>query len=87
MPNIELLGLAKHFAGVSEATLPGNTLSEILQHLTRLSPNWEAHCAAGTVLPPGLIVCLNERRFTRDLSTPIQEADRILILSADVGGT
>ena len=86
MPRVELLGLARHYAGVSEVAVPGTTLGEVLLQLGRTCPGFANRCGTGEMLPAGLIACLNERQFTRDESQPVSDSDRILILSADVGG-
>ena len=86
MPRIELLGLARRYAGVEGLNSPGTTLEQVLHHIGTLYPGFAARCRPGELLPTGLIVCVNERRFTSDLTEPIAPSDRVLILSADVGG-
>ena len=86
MPHIELLGLARRYAGVEGIDSAGTTLDQLLRDLGTQCPAFLKHCPAGESLPPGLIVCVNERRFTTDLAETIQPDDRVLILSADVGG-
>lgn len=86
MPQVELLGLAQRYAGTATAACEGSTLGEALGHLGRQYPGFAARCAAGELLPPGLIVCINERRFSLDPAATLSETDRLLILSADVGG-
>jgi molybdopterin converting factor small subunit len=86
MPRIELLGLAQHFAGVSQLDSAGTTLEQVLQDIGQHSPSFAARCPAGALLPTSLIVCVNERRFTSELTERIEPTDRIIILSADVGG-
>ena len=86
MPQIELLGLARRYAGAERIHCAGMTLEQILRDLGTQCPQFAARCAPGERLPPGLIVCVNERRFTIDLADPILPTDRVLILSADVGG-
>ena len=86
MPQIELLGLAQRYAGVARLDSTGTTLDEVLREIGSRCPGFAARCPAGELLPPGLIACVNERRFTSDLNEPLEPADRVLILSADVGG-
>lgn len=86
MPHIELLGLARRYAGVEEFYSAGTTLEQLLRDLGSQCPGFLKHCPAGECLPLGLIVCVNERHFTTDLTETIQPHDRVLILSADVGG-
>lgn len=86
MPHVELLGLARRYAGTGTASCPGATLGEVLLNLGQRFPAFASHCPAGKLLPPGLIVCINERTFSDDPSRAISDVDRLLILSADVGG-
>ena len=86
MPRIELLGLAARYAGVSQLDCSGATLEQLLQDLGAQCPGFSARCPTGELLPTGLIVCINERRFTSNLAAPVDSTDRVLILSADVGG-
>ncbi len=86
MPQVELLGLAQRYAGTASATCSGGTLGEALRDLAAQFPSFAARCAAGELLPAGLIVCINERRFSLDPAATLSETDRLLILSADVGG-
>lgn len=86
MPRIELLGLARRYAGMESLDSPGATVEQVLHHIGTLCPGFAARCRPGELLPTGLIMCVNERRFTSDLTERIEPTDRILILSADVGG-
>jgi hypothetical protein len=86
VPQVELLGLAQRYAGTATAVCEGGTLGEVLRDLAAQFPSFAARCAAGELLPPGLIVCINERRFSLDPAVKLLETDRLLILSADVGG-
>ena len=86
MPQIELLGLARRYAGVEKMCVAGTTLEQVLRDLHTHCPIFAARCDPEELLPRGLIVCVNERRFTSNLFEPILPDDRILILSADVGG-
>ena len=86
MPQIELLGLARRYAGVERINCVGSTLEQVLRDLGSQCPGFSERCSSGVLLPLGLIVCVNERRFTSDLAERIEPTDRVLILSADVGG-
>lgn len=86
MPQIELLGLARRYAGLEKTTVSGTTLGQVLHDLHTRCPDFAARCTPGELLPRGLIVCVNERRFMSDINEPILPDDRVLILSADVGG-
>ena len=86
MPQIELMGLARRYAGVESIDSAGSTLEQVLRDLGSQCPGFAERCTPGTLWPPGLIVCVNERRFTSDLAERIESTDRVLILSAAVGG-
>ena len=86
MPQVELLGLAQRYAGCSKLETTGSTLERVLCDVSAQCPEFATRCRPGELLPPGLIVCVNERRFTNDPSLPISPNDRVLILSSDVGG-
>ena len=86
MPHVELLGLAQRYAGVAQLECTGTTVEQVLRDIAAQSPGFAGRCRTGELLPTGLIVCVNERRFTSDLSESVQSTDRVLILSADVGG-
>ena len=86
MSQIELLGLARRYAGVERIDCAGATLEQLLRDLGAQCPGFAKRCPPGEWLPSGLIVCVNERQFTSDLTQPIAPTDRVLILSADVGG-
>ncbi len=86
LPQIELLGLARRYAGVGSVDCLGTTLEQVLRDLGTKRPEFASRCIPGELLPPGLIVCVNERRFTTAWDEPIRPNDRVLILSADVGG-
>ena len=86
MPRVEFLGLAQRYAGTPSLECSGSTLGQILATVHTLAPAFALKCEAGQMLPAGLIVCVNEHRFTADPQFLISSTDRILILSADVGG-
>ena len=86
MPQVELLGLAQRYAGCSQLRCAGSTLEQVLCDIAAQCPGFAARCRPGELLPEGLIVCVNERRFTHDPLIPILPDDRVLLLSADIGG-
>ena len=86
MPQIELLGLAQRYAGCSQLQSDGATLADVLRDISRQCPGCAARCSPEELLPSGLIACVNERRFISELTEQVEPTDRILILSADVGG-
>ncbi len=86
MPQVELIGLAQRYAGCRQVQSTGTTLGQVLADISAQCPGFADRLKPEQLLPPGLIVCVNERRFTNDPSVPISPNDRVLILSSDVGG-
>ncbi len=82
---VEFLGIPRERAGISELQVDARTLGQLLGTLTLRCP------ALGELitpegLHPSLAANLNGDTFVSDLATPLAENDRLLILSADVGG-
>jgi len=96
---VEFLGVSRDRAGVDEIDVEAETLGRLLMTLSarmprlaelivvdRISPH-DAHAAVrGPRLHSSLAANLNGDRFISDPETPLGERDRVLILSADVGG-
>jgi molybdopterin converting factor small subunit len=82
---VEFLGIPRERAGISELEVDAGTLGQLLGALALQCP------ALGELitphgLHPSLAANLNGDAFVSDLSTPLAANDRLLILSADVGG-
>jgi molybdopterin converting factor small subunit len=82
---VEFLGIPRERAGISELQVDARTLGQLLGTLTLRCP------ALGELitpegLHPSIAANLNGDTFVSDLATPLAENDRLLILSADVGG-
>jgi molybdopterin converting factor small subunit len=82
---VEFLGIPRERAGISELEVEAGTLGQLLGVLTSRCP------ALGELitphgLHPSVAANLNGDAFISDLTTPLAENDRLLILSADVGG-
>lgn len=86
MAQVDFLGLAQRYAEVSSLICSGATLGEVLADIHTQCPAFAQHCPADQLLPTGLIVCVNERQFSVDPQLLISKSDRVLIMSADVGG-
>jgi molybdopterin converting factor small subunit len=82
---VELLGIARERAGVAELQLEAETLGQLLTALVARFPALSGFIAAEQ-LAPSLAANLNGDRFVTDPSTPLNERDFVLILSADAGG-
>jgi molybdopterin converting factor small subunit len=82
---VEFLGIPRERAGISELQVEARTLGQLLETLTLQCP------ALGELITPeglhrSIAANLNGDTFVSDLATPLAENDRLLILSADVGG-
>ena len=82
---VELLGLPRERAGVSEVHLEAGTLGQLLMALAVRFPAFSDLIAADR-LQPSITANLNGDRFISDPRTQLGRDDSVLILSADAGG-
>lgn len=82
---VELFGLPRERAGVSEVTIEAATLGELLRQLVGRFPGF-AELVDGDALRSSYIANLNGDCFVRDPQTQLAAHDCVLILSADAGG-
>jgi molybdopterin converting factor small subunit len=82
---VELLGLPRERAGVSEVHLEAGTLGQLLMALAARFPAFSDLIAADR-LQPSITANLNGDRFISDPGTQLRKGDSVLILSADAGG-
>ena len=82
---VEFLGVSRERAGVDEIDVQADTLGRLLGTLAARMPAL-AELIAVDRLHPSLAANLNGERFISDPKTPLSDDDRVLILSADVGG-
>jgi molybdopterin converting factor small subunit len=80
---VECLGIPRERAGVSEVVIEADTLGQVLRTLGERFPALRDLIAADC-LHPSIAANLNGDAFVRDPQT--RDGDRLLILSADVGG-
>jgi molybdopterin converting factor small subunit len=83
--HVEFLGVSRERAGIAELDVQARTLGQLLGTLAVRMPAM-AELIAANRLHPSLAASLNGDRFISDPETPLGEDDRVLILSADVGG-
>jgi sulfur-carrier protein len=87
---VELYGIARQRAGLSEITLdapPGGLrLGEALVQLTRRLPLLGSELIRGSQLNASLAANLDGMQFISDPATSIRDGQSLLILSADAGG-
>ena len=82
---VELLGIPRERAGVSELEIEAGTLGQALGTLASRFPAL-GELITGDALHPSLAANLNGDLFVSDPATPLAGDDHLLILSADVGG-
>jgi len=82
---VEFLGIPRERAGISELEVEAETLGQLLGTLAMRCP-----ALAGLMTAEGLhsslAANLNGDEFVSDPDTALSKDDRLLILSADVGG-
>ena len=84
--SVEMFGIPRQRAGVSQALAEGVRLSEVLANLAQRFPRLADECIADGRLQQGYLANLNGQRFVSDPATPLEPGDSLLILSADAGG-
>ena len=82
---VEFLGIPRERAGISEFIVEADTLGEVLNTIGERFPALGELFADGR-LHPSVVANLNGDTFVSDPHTLLSENDRLLILSADVGG-
>ena len=83
--HVEFLGIPRERAGVSELEVEARTLGQLFDTLAARLPGFSELISADG-LHPSLAANLNGDEFIRDRTTRLAHGDRVLILSADVGG-
>jgi molybdopterin converting factor small subunit len=82
---VEFLGIPRERAGISEMELEAETFGHVLVEISARCPG-----LSELITPEGvhrsIAVNLNGGEFVKSLDTRLAENDRLLILSADVGG-
>ena len=82
---VELFGIPRERAGVAELELQAETLGQLLSTLAVRFPSLGELVHSGRLQSP-ILANLNGDRFVTDPATRLNEADCVLILSADAGG-
>ena len=82
---VEFLGIPRERAGISEFIVEADTLGEVLNAIGERFPLLGELIADGR-LHPSVVANLNGDTFVSDPHILLSEHDRLLILSADVGG-
>ena len=88
MPSIkvEFFGVARSRANVAAVTLDVVSLREVLSQIDDQFPALAELCVEDEELAPGWLLNVNGAAFTRDLQTPLNDGDNVLLIPADAGG-
>ena len=82
---VEFLGIPRERAGISELEIDADTLGDLLTTLVQRVPAL-SELVTPRGLHPSIAANLNGDEFICDLRTKLTRDDRLLLLSADVGG-
>jgi molybdopterin converting factor small subunit len=83
--HVEFLGIPRERAGIGELKIDAATLGQVFDQLSIRFPALR-ECIADGELQPSCAANLNGDAFVSDRNTPLVDADRLIILSSDVGG-
>jgi molybdopterin converting factor small subunit len=83
---VELFGIPRARAGVSQTHANGSTLGEVFLDLTQRFPALGKECIQGRFLKAGYTANLRGEKFVTDPATMLNEGDSVLLLSIDAGG-
>jgi molybdopterin converting factor small subunit len=83
---IELYGIPRARAGLSEFATQATTVQEALAALAVACPALGELCRPDGRMASHYLLSLGGHRFLADLSKPLKAGDRLLLLSADAGG-
>ena len=83
---VEFLGIPRARAGISELEVEADTLGALLRSLAAHVPALGELVTSDGRLHPSITANLNGDAFVSDPRTKLAATDRVLLLSADVGG-
>ena len=83
---VELFGIPRARAGVSQTVANGSTLGDVFQDLAKRFPALGEACIQGSSLKLGYTANLRGEQFVTDPAIYLNEGDSILLLSLDAGG-
>jgi molybdopterin converting factor small subunit len=83
---VEFYAVPRLRAGRDTLKVRARELAHLLGAVDGICPALHALANGGRRLNPHYLVSLNGQRFVSDLGQPLQAGDRVLLLSADVGG-
>jgi hypothetical protein len=83
---VELFGIPRRRAGRAELRLPAGTVTEVLAALEQACPGLADLRTPAGDLAPHYLLSLDGREFVAEPQRLLARGDRLLLLSADVGG-
>jgi molybdopterin converting factor small subunit len=83
--HVEFLGIPRERAGVADLEVEARTLGDVFDALIDRFPRLRELITGGE-LHPSVVANLNGDEFVKDRGRQLADNDRLLILSADVGG-
>ncbi len=83
---VEFYGIPRQRAGRAELTVQAGTLAEVLAAVERACPGLARLLQADGRLAPHYLLSMDGQRFVTDPGRQLRPGDRLLLLSADVGG-
>ena len=83
--HVEFFGVSRDRAGIADLEVRADTLGTLLGTLAARMPGL-AELIETDRLHPSLAASLNGDRFISDPATPLEDHDRVLIVSSDAGG-
>ncbi len=87
--DVEFFGVARLAAGLTYIEVlidMPTTLGKIIHSIDSLVPGAAGGLLVDEKLAPGIIINIDGRRFETDLSTEINSAKSVILMSIDVGG-
>jgi molybdopterin converting factor small subunit len=83
---VEFYGIPRQRAGRAELAVAARTVAELLEALARACPGLAELRQADGRLAPHYLLSIDGQRFVSDSEHRLRPGERVLLLSADVGG-
>jgi hypothetical protein len=83
---VEFFGVPRQRAGRAELQVSAATVADVLAAIERACPGLAGLQRPDGRLAPHYLLSLDGRRFVGDVSERLRPGERLLLLSADVGG-
>ena len=83
---VEFYGIPRQRAGRAELVVSAGTVADALAAVESACPGLCGLVTQDGSLSPHYLLSIDGQRFLSDLDRPLRPEDRLLLLSADVGG-